>query len=105
VVKMYLHPPHVERATGWSDFAREAERDPRVHAFHRAAIDLTRRIHRRIPLLRASIMDETWSFDGPETGVIAVLRTIAEAAGWPHSLTEYMGNAEEPWIALLPLEE
>lgn len=97
-VTLYIYATHVERATTWPYFGDEAHRDHRVHAFYLAAIGLTRRIHRRVPLLRASVLDETRGFDGPEEDVIAVLRGTAEAAGWRHHLAD-------PWMAFLPLQE
>ncbi len=66
-----------------------------------AGIALTRRIHHRVPLLRAAVTVEGIDDDIPETGVIAIPRGLAEAANWTHTSS---ANPKAAWHTLIPFE-
>lgn len=100
-VYAWAYPDHINRITGIEWRTGERERLPATRPLFGAGIALTRRIHHRVPLLRAAVTVEGIDDDIPETGVIAIPRGLAEAANWTHTSS---ANPKAAWHTLIPFE-
>jgi hypothetical protein len=94
----YIHPPHLERATGYGRLTPNDTFDRRVKAFLSAAVSLTNRLHAQVPLLRARLFNEGEWIPAKEEGVVLIHHWLVHAMHWPH---EPAGPNEE--LAALPL--
>jgi hypothetical protein len=78
----WTYPPHVERATGYSWLSSDAWSEPRVWRLHAALLALVGRVHARIPLRFAEVVEEVQESCLQDTVEGAVVYSqIAQACG------------------------